>query len=115
MTLPEFPSTALLPDLQAYQQAVNKARGWNDASIESLWLLFTEEVGELAKAIRHRQKLGLEVTSEAVAPAGKAGSDLAGEFADVFSYLIDLASRCGVDLETAYRDKEAINAKRVWE
>ena len=37
------------------------------------------------------------------------------EFADVLSYLLDLANCFQVDLETAFREKEQVNQARTWE
>ena len=50
------------------------------------FLWFAEEVGELASAI-----------------AGKNREGLAGEFADVFAWLVTLANVEGVDLEEALK------------
>jgi NTP pyrophosphatase (non-canonical NTP hydrolase) len=72
------------------------------------FLLFTEEVGELAKAIRKTQGLYQE-------KARQKHVELAEEFADVLSYLLDLANCFQVDLETAFREKEQVNATRTWE
>jgi NTP pyrophosphatase (non-canonical NTP hydrolase) len=63
--------------------AKDQARG-----IDGTFRWFTEEVGELAHAIRHRNK-----------------AELAGEFADVFAWLVSLASQSGIDLEAAVADK----------
>lgn len=40
---------------------------------------------------------------------------LAGELADVFLYLLQLADVSGIDLETATLRKLAINQKRIWD
>ncbi len=37
------------------------------------------------------------------------------EFADVLSYLLDLANTYHIDLEKAFREKEEINKSRKWE
>lgn len=71
-------------------------------------MLFVEEVGELAKAMRKRMALYQEAGRDAAPEA------LAHEFADVLSYLLDLANRCNVDLESAFREKENLNKKRSW-
>lgn len=107
---PQFPQNPSLPQLQSYVAAICKARGWDKASDLETFLLLVEEVGELAKAIRNRQELFQE-------PAKKKAkaSELAGEFADVLSYVLDLANRMEIDLEAAFRKKEEINAGRVWE
>jgi len=49
---------------------------------------FCEEVGELTRALRRNQRAELE-----------------GEFADVFAWLVSLASIAGVDVEAAARKK----------
>ncbi|MCU0448403.1 MAG: RS21-C6 protein [Bernardetiaceae bacterium] len=99
---------ATLPDYQAYLKALCEERGWTGNTDLELYLLFAEEVGELAKAIRRRRKLYIE-PSKAHKP-----DNLEEEFADVFGYLLDLANHFNIDLEQAFRNKEAINAQRVW-
>lgn len=51
--------------------------------LEGTYMWFAEEVGELTRALRR----------------GHTGADLEGEFADVFAWLVSLASLKGVDLE----------------
>lgn len=63
----------------------DRARG-----VERTFLWFTEEVGELAEAIRHGRRAGLEA-----------------EFADVLAWLSTLASLTGVDLEQVAAAKYA--------
>jgi NTP pyrophosphatase (non-canonical NTP hydrolase) len=106
---PEFPQQPSLPALQQYQKDICAFRGWDQATIYETFLLFSEEVGELAKAIRHQQALYVE--------KGKAydPEELPGEFADVLSYMLELANQCGIDLTRAFREKEAKNATREWE
>ena len=107
MSLPKIPENPSLSQLQTYQEEICKARGWDKTTDLEAFLLFSEEFGELAKAIRKAKSLYDEV--------GKTSSnDLEGEFADVLSYLMELANRFGVNLTTAYRQKEEINAKREW-
>lgn len=70
-------------------------------------MLFLEECGELAKAARKTQKIKTAKTSEQLS--------LGYEAADVFIYLLDICNHFGIDLEKAFRDKEEINKKRIWE
>lgn len=56
---------------------------------------FCEEVGELTRALRRDQRAELE-----------------GEFADVFAWLVSLASIAGVDVEAAARQKYAQGCPR---
>ncbi|WP_448518678.1 MazG nucleotide pyrophosphohydrolase domain-containing protein [Rhodoflexus sp.] len=103
--LPEKPTLA---DYQAYMEQVCAERGWAKNTELELFLLFSEEVGELAKAIRRHRKLYIEPSKAHKQP------NLEEEFADVFGYLLDLANHFGIDLEKAFRDKEAINSQRHW-
>jgi NTP pyrophosphatase (non-canonical NTP hydrolase) len=103
--LPEHPT---LKDLQHYIDEVCKERGWVKDSYAEKFLLFTEEVGELAKAMRREAGLYEE-------KAKQQQSELAEEFADVLSYLLDLANLYQIDLETAFREKERINQTRTWD
>ncbi|MBA2288690.1 MAG: RS21-C6 protein [Ktedonobacteraceae bacterium] len=97
-----------LTDLQAYMDQVCKERGWTKDSYSEKFLLFVEEVGELAKAIRQVQGLYDE-------KAKQQRVALEEEFADVLSYLLDLANYFQVDLEQAFRAKEQVNQARRWE
>lgn len=104
----ELPVHPTLPELQHYMDEVCKERGWTKDSYAEKFLLFTEEVGELAKAIRKTQGLYQE-------KARQKDLELEEEFADVLSYLLDLANYFQVDLERAFREKEQVNANRTWE
>jgi NTP pyrophosphatase (non-canonical NTP hydrolase) len=103
--LPEHPT---LKDLQKYMDEVCKERGWTKDTYAEKFLLFSEEIGELAKAMRKATGLYQE-------KAKQKQIELAEEFADVLSYLLDLANYFSVDLEQAFREKEQINQNRVWE
>ena len=104
----DLPAHPTLPELQAYIDQVCQERGWTKDSYAEKFLLFTEEIGELAKAIRNTQGLYQE-------KARQKRSGLEEEFADVLSYLLDLANYFHVDLEQAFREKEQVNAARSWE
>lgn len=60
-----------------------------------------EEVGELARAIRKREKLIRH------GPSGRVNESQ--ELADVFMYVIHMANILGLDLGSAVRDKELLN------
>jgi NTP pyrophosphatase (non-canonical NTP hydrolase) len=102
-----IPDNPTLKDLQLYMDAVCQERGWTHDTYAEKFLLFTEEVGELAKAIRKSAQL----YDEKDAPKR---FELTEEFADVLSYLLDLANLFHVDLEQAFREKEQINQGRIW-
>jgi NTP pyrophosphatase (non-canonical NTP hydrolase) len=84
-----------------------KRKGWDKAPVSTVWLLFTEEVGELASAIRQYQrsyrKSGLKKDR---------GTDVTQEMGDVFSYLFQLASMLDVDLDYMWTvHKEKVQSK----
>lgn len=106
--MPEFPDRPTLPQLQDYVARACTERGWDEASDLERFLLLVEEVGELARALRDRRGLFVEEAS------ARARSHVAEEMADVLNYLLDLANRTGVDLESALREKEAVNERRSW-
>src|SRR5258706_11422497 len=102
---PEHPT---LKDLQKYMDEVCKERGWTKDTYSEKFLLFVEEVGELAKAMRKATDLYQE-------KAKQKPIELSEEFSDVLSYLLDLANYFSIDLEQAFREKEEINENRIWE
>ena len=67
-----------------------------------------EEVGELAKAMRNAARLYEE-------QAKPRDNNLEEEFADVLSYLLDLANGFQIDFENRPSAKEEINRSRVWD
>lgn len=112
MTMATLKDKPTLADLQAYLKVLCAERGWDKNNHLEMFLLFTEEVGELAKGIRAYSDLYQEEGKKKTKEETK--KELEGEFADVLSYLLDLANYFEIDLEKAFRDKEAINAKRTW-
>jgi NTP pyrophosphatase (non-canonical NTP hydrolase) len=68
-----------------------RQKGWDKAPINKVWLLFTEEIGELASAIRQSQGVYRKI--------GKNSEDVATEMGDVFSYLFQIAYMMNIDLD----------------
>lgn len=93
--------------LQRYYARVARRRGWDNESARDTMLLLTEEIGELARAVRRHTGLSRDASYEDL--------DTAAELADVQLYLVHLANALGIDLGTAVTDKERLNAKRVAE
>lgn len=104
----ELKENPLLIDYQNYIRQICKERGWDKNNPLEIFLLFSEEVGELAKAIRNHLKLYYEEGKV------RTNDEIDHELADIFSYLLDLANCFDVDLEKAFRDKEKLNANRKW-
>jgi NTP pyrophosphatase (non-canonical NTP hydrolase) len=81
-----------------------RTKGWDKAHVSTVWLLFTEEIGELASAIRQFQrsfrKTGLKK---------ERGTDVMTEMGDVFSYLFQLAYMLDVNLDEMWlRHKQKV-------
>jgi NTP pyrophosphatase (non-canonical NTP hydrolase) len=104
----ELKTDPTLKDLQLYIAEVCQERGWTKDSPAEKFVLFIEEVGELAKAMRKHAGLYEE-------QARPRNISLEEEFADVLSYLLDLANVYHIDLEQVFREKEAVNQTRKWD
>lgn len=78
-----------------------QTKGWDKAHISVVWMLFTEESGELASAIRQKmrayRKTGLKKDR---------GSDVMSEMGDCFSYLFQLAHMLDVDLDKMWEEHQ---------
>ncbi|MFZ1523109.1 MAG: MazG nucleotide pyrophosphohydrolase domain-containing protein [Candidatus Saccharimonadales bacterium] len=94
-----------LKQIQAYIWQMGVERGFNE-DLSKKMLMLTEEVGEIARAIRKLSGLKFD--------ASTAQSDLAGEIADVFIVLLGLASLAKIDVAEAVKLKEEKNKKRSW-
>jgi len=80
-------------------EKVCKSKGWDRAAIDTVWLLLTEEVGELASAIRQQKK-----TFKKTNLKKDRGTDVMMEMGDVFSYLFQLAHMLNVDLDKMWEE-----------
>lgn len=103
------PLVPVKPDLKALQKYVAEVveyRGFGDETVPELFMLLLEECGELAKAARKTQNIKTDKNSKKY--------EVDQEAADVFMYLLEICNRFDIDLEKAFREKEAINAKRTW-
>ena len=79
--------------LRDFQLLIDRMYSRKDAArgIEGTFMWLMEEVGELAAALRDRQR--------------HSRDDLAAEFADVLAWLVTIANVAEVDLEQAVRAK----------
>ena len=95
-----------LADLQDYVRHMVAERGFTD-DVQQKFMLLIEEVGEFAKASRKHAGMGYATDAP--------DQDVAAEAADVLIVLLALCNLLGIDLEAAFRAKEAKNKQRVWE
>lgn len=75
-------------------EKICKSKGWDKAEINTVWLLLSEEFGELASAIRQYKR-----TYHKTNMKKERGIDITMEMGDVFSYLFQLAHMLNVDLD----------------
>ncbi len=99
-----------MADYQTYIQQLEAQQGWLDVDLVHNCFLMGEEVGELFKAIRKRIKLFPEGNRPEDPPEA-----VAEEVVDVFNYLLAIANRLDIDLESAFRAKNAHNQTRTWQ
>jgi NTP pyrophosphatase (non-canonical NTP hydrolase) len=97
---------ASLPSIQDYVRQMEIERGLDRQDITSQCLKLGEEVGELYRAVRTMQ-------GQPQDPQGR-NADVGDEAVDALILLMSIANRCGINLEEAFRLKEARNKTRVW-
>ena len=102
--LPERAGVGLQP-LQAYYARAAARRGWGEETAAESMLLLTEEVGELARAVRKSAGLARHDPT--------SFGDAAEELADIQLYLVHLANVLQIDLARAVSEKEHRNAQRA--
>jgi len=100
-------SNSSLPDIQAYVNRVIEERGFADEALHDVMLMLMEEVGELAREVNTLAGIPMDVTKEKTV-------DLEGEVADVFMVLLSICRVTGIDLFTAFKNKELKNSTRTW-
>lgn len=84
-------------------------RGFGQQPVEQELLLLTEEIGELAKAIR-KDKTTMAIDNQKI----KNYDSIESEIADVFIVLTSICNTLNINLYDAIIEKEQINIKRNW-
>ncbi|MCL2235972.1 MAG: GNAT family N-acetyltransferase [Defluviitaleaceae bacterium] len=98
-----------LTDVQNYIGKVLDLRGFSKETIQESMLIFLEEAGELAKAIRKTQ------TNMSVDVDKMQNYDtVESEAADVFVVLLAICNKLNINLFDALKEKERQNCKRNW-
>lgn len=95
-----------LKELQKYIGRVNTERGFDGETPTQRMLLLTEEIGELARAIR--KESGMKFSDST------SRSELREEIADVQILLLGIAELTGIDIVKCVIDKDLKNQKRNW-
>lgn len=90
---------------QHYYKRAAAQRGYERESTQNCLLLMMEEVGELARALRKKEKLTRH--GSAIRNAESL------ELADVFMYVVHMANILGIDLGETVQHKEVLNIKKL--
>ena len=98
-----------LVQIQEYINKVIELRGFSEQNIEKKMLLLTEEVGELAKAIR-KDKTSMSIDKKKI----RNYDTVESEVADVFIVLCSICNKLNIDLFSALKEKEKENIERKW-
>jgi NTP pyrophosphatase (non-canonical NTP hydrolase) len=97
---------ASLPGIQDYVRGMEAERGLDRQDLPSQCLKLGEEIGELFRAVRKLQGNPQD-------PSGRI-ADIGDEAVDALILLVSIANRCDINLEEAFRAKEARNESRIW-
>lgn len=107
----ELPARATMRDFQRYVHDLEALHGWLDVDLVHNCFLMGEEMGELFKAVRRYER----IYEQAEAPeVDDRKREVAHEIVDVLNYLLAIANRVDVDVEAAFREKNAVNQERSW-
>lgn len=106
----ELPADAPMAEYQRYIHALEDLHGWLDADLARNCFLMGEEVGELFRAVRRIEGV-LDSTGSV---REERVANVSEEIVDVLNYLLAIANRLDIDVEQAFREKNAHNQTRVW-
>ena len=108
-----LPKAADMRQYQRYIYELERLHNWLDVDLIHNCFLMGEEVGELFKSVRQYQKFYNEASGQSKTEED-ARAAVAEELVDVLNYLIAIANRLNIDLETAFRKKNERNQHRSW-
>ncbi len=95
-------------ELQKYINDMIEIRGFDKETPQDIMLLLTEEIGELAKEVRKTTSIKVDSGIK------RNETDVKGEIADVFMYVLCMCRAMNINLVEAFKEKEERNMKRTW-
>ena len=100
-----------LEEVQEYIRKVIEIRGFSNQSIEQAMLLLTEEIGELAKAIR-KEKTTMSIDNNKI----RNYDTIESEVADVFIVLCTICNKLNIESNVGFgNNKSNVNTLSDWE
>ena len=109
-----LPQDATMADFQRYVHELEALHGWLDVDLVHNCFLMGEEVGELFKAVRRVNRL-FEGSDVPATSTETRVEEVAEEIVDVLNYLLAVANRLDIDVESAFRKKNTRNQSRTWD
>lgn len=97
---------------QRYIHELEAMHGWLDVDLVHNCFLLGEEMGELFKAVRRVEKIFSQEGETGV--GAEAKGEVAEELVDCLNYLLAIANRLDIDVESAFREKNRKNQSRSW-
>jgi len=109
-----LPQTATMGDYQTYIHDLETLHGWLDVDLVHNCFFLGEEMGELFKGVRRYERYYEASGEGSPISTGDARAAIGEEIVDVLNYLLAIANRLEIDVETAFRSKNARNQTRTW-
>ena len=107
--LNEIDENSTVTQVQEYVEKMVRLRGFADQPVQESMLLFLEEAGELAKAIRKAEtKMSVDVDNM------QNFETVESEVADIFFVLLAICNQMDVNLFDSLKEKEKKNCERNW-
>lgn len=110
----DLPQQPTLRDYQSYIHDLEELHGWLEVDLIHNCFLMGEEMGELFKAVRKYNRY-FDQSAEVSGDETERRAAVAEELVDVMNYAMAIANRLDIDLEAAFREKNARNQERKWE
>ena len=97
-----------IEELQEQVRELTRRQGWEGGTVEDRAQRFLGEVSELMEEVK------LFTAAEGKGEQEEVRMRLGMEMYDVVWNLLDLAQKCEIDVESAFRMKHEINKGRSW-
>lgn len=104
----ELPPRAPMSEYQRYIHQLEILQGGLTADLCQICLYLDKDLGKLFTAIRQHESL-LHQTEKDPSEVEANRTQLAEELVDILNHLLALANRLEIDLESAFRRKNAFN------
>lgn len=98
-----------IQEIQDNAQALCQKQGWTDHNPSQRFRYLISEVGELSQELTRLEWNPAKTDTDDIK------RNIGHEIYDIVWNLCDLANQLEIDLETAFAEKQAINAERRWD